>query len=139
MPKRTTWLALGLAPALAATLVFAACGGDDDDTTDSTSTTQATGTATSGNSDEITEVPEGAPLIDQDNLKFIPTSLEVAVGTKVYFKNSETAIHTVTVDGKNITGNMRKDDIYVWTPNAAGSYKLTCDFHPQMKATVTVK
>lgn len=141
MLKRKTWLALGLAPALAATLFLgAACGGDDDDSSSpstSTSTSAATGTSTAGGGES--EIPEGAPFVDQDNLKFIPTSVEAKAGEKVYFMNSETAIHTVTIEGKNVSGNMRKGDVYVWTAGDAGTYKITCDFHPQMKATITIK
>ena len=77
--------------------------------------------------------------VDQDSLKFIPTSLKVKVGDIVYFKNSETALHTVTIEGKNESGNMKKDAVFTWTPKTAGEYKITCDFHPQMKATITVE
>ena len=112
---------------------------DDDDDTGSDSTTTATAAGSATKTDEVSEVPAGAPFIDQDSLKFIPASAEARAGEKVYFKNSETAIHTVTINGKNVSGNMRKDDIFVWTAGAAGTYKVTCDFHPQMKATVTVK
>ena len=61
------------------------------------------------------------------------------VGDIVYFKNSETALHTVTIEGKNESGNMKKDAVFTWTPKTAGEYKITCDFHPQMKATITVE
>lgn len=126
---KRTWLiraafALALMLALPA---LAACGGSSDDG----NTPGKTVAPPEG-------VPAGAPHIDQDDLKFKPTRLSVAAGEKVYFANSETAIHTVTVDGKNLSGNMRKGDLFEWTPATAGEYKITCDFHPQMKATITV-
>ena len=34
---------------------------------------------------------------------------------------------------------MERDQVFTWTPPATGTYKITCDFHPQMKATITVK
>lgn len=84
-------------------------------------------------------IPAGSPFIDQDTLKFIPSKLTVAPGVDIYFKNSETALHTVTIEGENVSGNMRKDDIFIWTaPTALGEYQITCDYHPQMKATITV-
>jgi plastocyanin len=83
-------------------------------------------------------VPAGAPYIDQDNLKFIPTQLTVKVGQTVYFLNSETALHTVDINGENLSGNMRKGDVFTWTPPAPGVYQITCKYHPQMKATITV-
>ncbi len=115
-----------LGGAVAATVfVAAACGGG------------SSNTGIADGSDP--NIPAGSPFVDQDALRFIPTKLTVGAGAKVYFKNSETALHTVTIEGKNVSGNMRKDDVFVWTaPTAMGEYQITCDFHPQMKATLTV-
>jgi plastocyanin len=115
---------LGALALLTVTLA-AACGGG------SSNTGVADGTDT--------RIPAGAPLIDQDKLKFIPETLTVKVGETVYFKNSETALHTVNVDGKNVSGNMKKNDVFTWVFQQPGSYKITCDYHPQMKATITVE
>ena len=117
-----TGLVLGVA------LLAAACGGggDDDD--------ESTGRATS-----VAGVPDGAAFVDQDGLKFHPSSLTVPGGEKIFFKNSETTVHTVTINGKNESGTMKADAVFEWTPPAAGEYKITCEFHPQMKATITVQ
>jgi plastocyanin len=81
----------------------------------------------------------GNAEIDQDNLQFKPQELCVAAGQKVLFRNSESAIHTVTIDGKNESGNMKKGDTLEWTPPSGGkTYKITCDYHPQMRASVSV-
>ena len=111
----------------AATMLFAAaCGGGGSDN----------GGIADGSDPNI---PAGSPFIDQDVLKFVPSKLTVAPGVDIYFKNSETALHTVTIEGENVSGNMRKDDIFVWAaPTALGDYQVTCDYHPQMKATITV-
>lgn len=85
------------------------------------------------------EIPDGANLIDQDNLKFAPTSLAVAAGEQVYFLNSETAPHTVTIDGDDISGRMNRGDVVVYTFETSGEYAITCDYHPQMQATITVE
>jgi len=126
---------LGLLVASAALVagVTAACGGGDDDDTNGS----GTGVATATTSTQAT-VPEGAPVIDQDKLKFIPGELKVKVGEKVYFKNSETALHTVDINGVNESGNMKKGDVFTFEFPAAGEYKVTCSYHPQMKATITV-
>lgn len=87
----------------------------------------------------VTAIPPGAPLLDQDNLAFMPEELSVTAGSPVYIKNSEAAVHTVTVEGKNVSGVMRKDDMLAWIPPSAGAYRITCDYHPQMRATITVK
>lgn len=144
---KKNWLALALTPVVALGLVAGiACGGDDDDDSNGGTTPAATQTEQNGSSngnggsdDGAVEVPEGAPVIDQDNLKFIPTELTVKSGEDVYFLNSETAIHTVTINGENESGNMRRGDVFVWTAGEPGEYQITCDFHPQMKATITVE
>lgn len=112
--------------AILALALLAACGGG--------------GSSSSGVADgSDSRIPAGAPLIDQDKLKFIPETLTVKAGETVYFKNSETALHTVNVDGKNVSGNMKKNDVFTWVFQQPGSYKITCDYHPQMKATITVE
>jgi len=88
---------------------------------------------------EFPDVPEGASVIDQDGLKFIPNQLTVSVGDDVYFTNSEHALHTVTVDGENISGNMSRGDAFVWTFDTPSEYRITCDFHPRMRATIIVE
>jgi plastocyanin len=104
-------------------LLFAACGGASD---------------ASNPGSRPTEVPANAPFIDQDGLRFKPKELAAKTGQVVFFANSESAIHTVTINGKNESGTMKHGAVFQWTAGAAGSYQVTCDFHPQMKATITV-
>jgi plastocyanin len=123
---RRTWLLAALVALIA--LLAVACGsGDDDDS----------GPAGVADGSEPA-IPAGAPFIDQDNLRFIPTELTVKAGEKVYFKNSETALHTVTINGADESGNMKKNDIFIWEFPSPGEYKITCEYHPQMKSTITV-
>jgi plastocyanin len=116
--------ALGAAIAMGA-LALGACGGGD--------------AAGAGTTSATSVVPAGAPVIDQKDLAFKPDKLTVKAGEKVYVKNSESAIHTVNIDGKNQSGNMKKGDVFVWTAASAGTYKVTCDYHPQMRATIVVE
>jgi plastocyanin len=83
--------------------------------------------------------PAGAPAIDQAGLEFIPNKLSVKAGETVYFTNSETAVHTVTINRKNESGDMKRGDLLIWVAPAAGDYRITCEYHPQMKATITVQ
>ena len=125
-------LRLRLAPVLllmalaAVALALVACGG-------SSSPSGSTGGSPAAS------VPAGAPEIDQQDLAFKPTKLTVSAGTTVYFKNSESALHTVNINGDNASGTMRNGAVFAWTPTTAGTYKITCEFHPQMKATITVE
>lgn len=138
------WMAALAVPAVLAIFAGAACGGDDDDTATPTTSVATTAPTTSGAAGASAtaagdKIPEGAKEIDQDNLQFKPDKLTVKSGEKVYVKNSESALHTFDVNGKNLSGNMKKGDVYVWTAPTAGTYKVTCEFHPQMNATITVQ
>ena len=93
----------------------------------------------SGDDPEFTEIPPGARVVDQDGLKFRPDDLVAQSGESVYFTNSERAPHTVTVDGRNQSGNMVWGAVFVWTFDEPGEYRVTCDYHPKMRATVTVE
>ena len=135
LPWQTATLGLASVALLG---LAAACGGGDSKATPTSAaipTSPASGPAATASTGAI---PAGAPEIDQDGLAFKPDKLTVKAGEKVYFKNSESALHTVTINGKNESGNMKKGDVFSWTPAAAGTYKVNCDFHPQMNATITV-
>jgi plastocyanin len=108
----------------------AACGGKS---SPGSSTGSATATAVSS-----VTIPDGAAVIDQQDLTFKPGTVTVKTGGQIYFKNSEATFHTVTIQGKNISGIMKKGSIVVWTAPAPGTYKVGCDYHPQMHATITV-
>lgn len=117
--RRTARLALLLGPAAVLAFVATACGGGDP--------------APNPN------VPEGAPHIDQDNLNFKPNKLTVPAGVEIYFTNSETALHTVSLDGENLSGDMRKGAVFTHAFEEPGEYRITCLYHPQMRSTITVE
>ncbi|MBE0609795.1 MAG: cupredoxin domain-containing protein [Dehalococcoidia bacterium] len=128
-----TLLAL-VAAILVAASVAAACGADDEATPGAVSRT--TPLATPGLDQAHTD---HEAEIDQKNMKFIPERVSVKVGETVLIKNSETAIHTGNINGKNVTGNMKKGDATTWTATEPGEYAVTCEYHPQMKATIVVR
>jgi plastocyanin len=116
--------------------VTAACGGGSSASPATGPQTQATTgsatqTAVAGHSDHAAE-------IDQQDLTFTPARVSIKVGQAVLIKNSESAIHTANINGKNITGNMKRGDSTAWTAKAPGEYKVSCDYHPQMRATIAV-
>lgn len=127
---------LALAAVLAALpLALAACGGGDDGGggADNNGTpTLATVAPT------LASVVPGPKRIVQDNLAFKPNTLAVYQGEKITFTNDESTIHTVTINGKNESGTMKKGDVFEFTPDVPGRFAVTCDFHPQMKATIIV-
>ena len=106
-----------------AAVLFAACGG---------------GSGGEKVPERPPSVPANAPFIDQEGLRFKPNVLTAKVGQVAYFANSDSAIHTVTINSTNESGTMKPGAIFQWTPAEAGTFKITCDFHPAMKATITV-
>jgi plastocyanin len=126
---------------VAGALVLAAgvaCGGSNTGANSvSTPQVQATTGGPSGTPRSAADVKAAAEIVQQ-NKALVPVQVSVKVGDTVLIKNSDSAIHTGTINGKNITGNMQKGDSVAWTALAAGEFKVTCDYHPQMKASIVV-
>ncbi|MCS7294407.1 MAG: cupredoxin domain-containing protein [Chloroflexota bacterium] len=120
MPKRLRRMLSGGGIALLGAVLLAACSS-------ATSDPQA-----------VPTTAEGYPIVNQDRLRFIPKRLTIPAGMSVLFRNSETAIHDVLVDGVNVSGNMRKGDEVLYTFESPGTFAITCSFHPQMRATIVV-
>jgi plastocyanin len=115
-----------------------ACGGSNTGASPGSTPQVQTKSGSAKNAPKTASDVKAAAEIDQKNLTFIPGQVNVKVGDTVLIKNSESAIHTGNINGKNITGNMQKGDSVAWTALAPGEFKVTCDYHPQMKATIVV-
>jgi plastocyanin len=71
---------------------------------------------------------------------FIPSHLEIPVGTTVQWKNLDALLHTVSAVDKSFTsGIISADGSYSHTFTKPGVYQIFCMIHPFMKATVVVK
>jgi len=136
MKRPNVGIRLALAATVLALAVGVACGGDDggSGSTDGPPVQTGAGDATKSGAAHTDHAAE----IDQQNMAFVPARVSVKLGETVLIKNSETAIHTGNINGKNVTGNMKKGDSTPWTATAPGEYAVTCDYHPQMKATIVV-
>lgn len=125
-----------VAVAVLALIAAVACGGGEADSSGAAkSPTRAGGAA------KATPTPvhtDHAAEIDQKNMAFIPTRITVKTGETVLIKNSEAAIHTANLNGENVTGNMKNGDSTAWVAEAPGAYRVTCEYHPQMRATIIV-
>ncbi len=129
----TIWSRLGTLAAMAVAVMLAgtACSGAGTDAAGGDAASMAP-------ADAATAIAPPAAEIDQYNLEFVPAQVTVRVGEVVLIKNGETAIHNAVVNGKNVTGNMKKGDTIPWKAPAAGEYTVTCDYHLLMKATIVV-
>jgi plastocyanin len=72
--------------------------------------------------------------------KFLPTTLTISVGTTVRWINRDEETHTVTSD-TGLFGSRGLDlgEEFTYTFAAPGQYPYTCDLHPTMQGTITVK
>jgi len=71
---------------------------------------------------------------------FSPTSLVVAVGTKVSWKNFDGELHTIrSIDDSFRSGALEHNDSFSHRFNTPGTYRYVCSIHSQMVATIVVK
>ncbi len=91
----------------------------------------------------VFEPPEDPVQMDQLGMEFLPPVLLANVGQPVHFHNSEDILHNVRV--YNI--DTRETAFNISTPiggtyehhfDTAGTYRVACDIHPAMGASVVV-
>lgn len=83
----------------------------------------------------------GAPAIVHvvmRNMKFNPATVEVKRGDVVEWKNEDITPHTVTSASFD-SASIDPDKSWKHTFSEAGNFAYNCTFHPDMKASVTVK
>jgi len=75
-----------------------------------------------------------------NGLAYIPSRIEIPVGTTVQWKNNDPLIHTVTAtNGSFASPQFGLDATWRHTFTTPGTYTYYCILHPNMKATVVVK
>lgn len=78
--------------------------------------------------------------VDNADFAFVPAALTITVGDTVTWTNSDPVPHTATAeDGTFASGAMDQGDTYSFTFASAGEFAYTCDYHPQMAGTITVR
>ncbi len=122
MAQRRSLVALALA--LAALSITAGC---------------SSATSGPGSSAASTTQPSGSsgPTLVISGFAF--STLTVKPGALVAVSNQDNVAHTVKVNGTTIDVTVGGGGHATFTaPAKAGSYPLTCDFHPSMHGTLTV-
>jgi plastocyanin len=90
---------------------------------------------------QSTAVDANAPVVVHvvmKNMKFSPATIEIKKGDTVEWKNDDITPHTATSPTFD-SGSIDPDKSWRHTFSDAGSFPYTCTFHPDMKATATVK
>jgi plastocyanin len=84
--------------------------------------------------------PKPALVIHLSDFSFKPASATVSVGDTVEFINDDSFPHTVTAaNGAFDSGNLDENKSWSYTFKKAGTYALTCSYHPNMKGMLTVR
>lgn len=110
-----------LAAVALTTMVFTACGDDDDVVPEAQPSTTASGPTTS--------VQATTPIIVKD---FSFSGLEVKAGSRVLVQNEGPAAHTLTAeDNRFDTGSIAAgSNAQLNVPSTPGTYKIKCTIHP---------
>ena len=84
--------------------------------------------------------PEPARSVQLADFAYRPDCLSVDAGATITLENTGDAPHTFTVEGTDVDVNVEagsSEDADLGTVDA-GTYPVTCTFHPQMEATLAV-
>jgi plastocyanin len=84
--------------------------------------------------------PAPATSVELADFAFRPDCLSAESGATIALDNTGDAPHTFTVEGTDVdvnvdAGSSGEADLSTVDP---GTYAVTCTFHPQMEATLTV-
>ena len=84
--------------------------------------------------------PVAATKIELADFAFEPDCVSVGTGSTIELENTGDAPHTFTMTGTDLEVKLdpgTSDEVTFGTVDP-GSYSVTCTFHPQMEATLTV-
>lgn len=100
---------------------------------------------TAGDDESATSGSATEPnVITIDNFEFIPPEGQVEVGAELTFDNVDSSTHTATSgespspDGVFDTGTIQTGESATLTVEEPGEFVYFCEFHPFMRATLTV-
>ena len=86
---------------------------------------------------------EVAPSTNQiilSNLKFVPNTVTVPVGTTITWTNNEAPVHTVTSDAILFdSGDLLQNKSFSYKFTTAGTVPYHCNYHGGMTGTIIVQ
>jgi len=86
------------------------------------------------------EVAPSTNQISLSNLKFVPNSVTVPVGTTVIWTNNEAPVHTVTSDVVLFdSGDLLQNKTFSYKFTVAGTVTYHCNYHGGMTGTIIVQ
>jgi plastocyanin len=114
-----------------------ACGGSYSSPPAEPSPTPSPAPPASGPSSSVT-IPVGAEALG--NRAYVPSELDVTVGTTVTWRNTDSVSHTSTSDGTGWnSGIVAPGGRFSFVFQAAGAFPYHCAIHPGMVGRVVVR
>jgi plastocyanin len=131
-------------------LILAACGDTSASSAEPSQATESTSppseSAAASEAAAPSEAAGAEETVRLSQFAFEPDELTIAVGTTVNFVNADSAAHTVTegtegtaVEGAIIDEELEQNGSTSYTFDEAGTFDITCRFHPSMQLTITVE
>jgi plastocyanin len=98
-----------------------------------------TTSAAAGSTAEAPTAPQGPNAVNISDLKFVPATLTVPVGTSVTWTNNDKEPHAIAAkDGSFHGPEIDTHGSWSFTFATPGSYDYICSIHPFMTGTVVV-
>ncbi|HLY44760.1 MAG TPA: cupredoxin family copper-binding protein [Stellaceae bacterium] len=89
---------------------------------------------------DATPVAANTAVVEIHGMKFNPTTLSIATGTKVTWVNEDEQPHTVTDRGKVFrSAALDTKDSFSYTFTAPGEFTYFCTIHPMMVGKIVVR
>jgi len=90
-------------------------------------------------SDDTDVTPSsGTAQIVIENLKFMPTDLEISIGTTVEWVNKDSTDHTITLENGDLDELLPQGATGTFTFNEKGEFRYFCKLNPGMQGNVIV-
>ena len=98
------------------------------------------GGGTSGGGSSTVPRPASSPSVSMAGRAFSPSTVTIAAGGSVTFRNDDDRAHTVTAkDGAFNSGTIAEGGSWKRTLKQAGTFSYLCAIHPEMAGKVVVK
>ena len=73
-----------------------------------------------------------------ENLKFVPTSLQLRRGERVVWTNKDLFAHTATSAGRFDSGTIAANSSWSYVAEKSGTFDYVCTLHSTMRGTLIV-
>lgn len=119
-------------------LVLPAVVACSDDSAADTSTPASATTPASASTAAVAPVAESSGEVGITDFKFVPPTVNVAVGGSLVWTNNDDQQHTATSAGNFDAGAIQPGASSTVEFPTAGTFSYICSFHPFMTGTVVV-